>query len=339
MSRKIAFFEVGDHERETLEAAEFPAFEVVRSPAHLDPAALGEAADVEVLSVFIHSRVSREVIDRMPALRMISTRSTGFDHVDLAACRERSIVVSNVPSYGENTVAEHAFALILALAKRLKVAHRKIRDLDFSLGGLQGFDLQAKTLGIVGAGRIGIHAVRIGRGLGMRVVAHDPLEIPDLAAREGFRYVSLDELLGTADVVSLHAPLRAETHHLIDREALCKMKPGALLINTARGGLVQTEALCEALNEGKLGGAGLDVFEGEDLISEEAELLHRPMTLEQARELLLVHVLLRHENVILTPHSAFFTREGVGRLLQTALDNIRAFLEGKPQNLVSGPAT
>lgn len=333
--RKIAFFEVGDHERAMLDAAEFPGFEVLRFPDQLNAATLDLAADAEIVSVFIYSVVGRDVIGRMAGLKMVSTRSTGFDHIDLDACRERGIVVSNVPSYGENTIAEHAFALLFAIARRLKVAHRKIRDLDFSVAGLQGFDLQGKTLGIVGAGHIGLHAVRIGRGLGMHVVACDPREDADLAEREGFRYVPLDELLRSADVVSLHAALSPSTRHMIDRDALRRMKQTAVLINTARGGLVDTEALCEALHNHWIAGAGLDVFEGEELISEEAELLHKSMSLEQMRELLLVHNLLRYDNVVLTPHSAFFTREGVGRLVQTALDNIRAYIAGSPQNVVS----
>ncbi|MBM3270685.1 MAG: hydroxyacid dehydrogenase [Candidatus Sericytochromatia bacterium] len=330
----IAFFGVADHERPVLERAAFGANPVLLSTEQLSPENAARVPEAEVLSVFIYSRVTADVLARLPGLKLVTTRSTGFDHIDVAACRQRGILVSNVPSYGESTVAEHAFALLFALARRLKLAYRKVRDLDFSFTGLQGFDLADKTLGIVGAGRIGRHAIRMGRGFGMRVLAYDPFEDPAAAAREGFTYVALDDLLRESHVVSLHAALTDGTLHLIDREALRKMRPDAVLINTARGGLVDTEALCEALQGGRIGGAGLDVFEGEDLISEEAELLHRPLTVAQMKSLLLVHALLRHDNVVLTPHTAFFTREGVGRLLDTGIDNIRGYLAGTPCNLV-----
>ncbi len=331
---QIAFFGVGDHERPILEAATFEGRQAVRFSEQLDSETAARVPDAEVLSVFIYSRVTEEVLARLPGLRLVTTRSTGYDHIDVAACTRRGIAVSNVPSYGESTVAEHAFALLFAVARKLKVANRKIHDLDFSLAGLQGFDLAGKTLGVLGAGRIGRHAIRMGRAFGMDVIAADPFEDPALAQREGFRYVSADQLFRTADVITVHAALTPGTHHLVDREALAKMKPDAVLINTGRGGLVDTEALREALHEGRLGGAGLDVFEGEELIAEEAELLHRPLTLAQMKSLLAVHALVRHDNVVMTPHSAFFTREGVGRLLHASLSNIRSFLAGRADNLV-----
>ncbi|MFP5502425.1 MAG: NAD(P)-dependent oxidoreductase, partial [Candidatus Sericytochromatia bacterium] len=239
-------------------------------------------------------------------------------------------------SYGEHTVAEHAFALLLALARKLRVAVRQTRELDFSLSGLMGFDLKGKTLGVVGAGRIGRQVLRIGRGFGMRTIAYDPFPAPEWAETEGFLYVSLDSLLRESDVVSVHAALTPETTHLIDRAALQAMKRTAVLINTARGPIIDTEALCEAMHEGWIAGAGLDVLEGEELLKEEAELLHRPLEDRQLRQLLYGHSLLRHDNVIVTPHSAFFTREGIARLVETSLDDIRAYLAGRPANLVPG---
>jgi D-lactate dehydrogenase len=228
-----------------------------------------QVGEASVVSVFIRSKVSRTVIESMANVRLIATRSTGYDHIDLAACREQGITVSNVPTYGENTVAEHAFSLILALSRRLGVVTRRISHGDFSLRGLMGSDLRSKTLGVVGAGNIGLHVIRIGRAFGMEVLAYDAHPHLLLAEVLGFRYASLDELLTTSDVITLHVPYRPETHHLIDRARLIMMKPGVLLINTARGALVDTAALLEALDSGRLGGAGLDVIEGEELLMEE----------------------------------------------------------------------
>jgi D-lactate dehydrogenase len=294
--------------------------------------AVGEAA---VVSVFIRSQVSRAVIESMRQVRLIATRSTGYDHIDLAACRERGITLSNVPTYGENTVAEHAFSLILALSRRLSVATRRTALGDFSLRNLMGFDLRGKTLGVVGAGNIGLHVIRIGRAFGMEVLAYDARPHPLLAEVLGFRYVSLDELLTGSDVITLHVPYRTETHHLIDRDRLLQMKPGALLINTARGALVDTVALLEALESGRLGGAGLDVIEGEELLMEEPQMFHLPETEEHLRHLLSGHVLARLENVILTPHMGWYSREAIERILDTTASSIRAFLAGAPINVVA----
>lgn len=332
---EVAFYEVAAHEREWLDEARLPGAEVRRCAARLDAATAEQAEDAEVVSVFVYSRLTPAVLDRLPKLRLVATRSTGFDHIDLAACRARGVAVANVPSYGANSVAEHAFALLLALARHLPTAVRKASALDFSLAGLEGTDLMGKTFGVVGAGRIGQHALRIARGFGMDTLAYDPHELPGVAERVGFRYVAFDELLARADVISIHAALSPGTHHLFDRAAFAKLRPGALLLNTARGPIVDSEALCEALEQGRLGGAGLDVFEGEELLKDDRRLLHGPVTEEELRRLAFCHVLLRHPNVLLTPHSAFFTREGVGRLIDTTLENIRAFLAGRPRNLVS----
>jgi D-lactate dehydrogenase len=301
----------------------------------LSDQSVDQVGEATVVSVFIRSQVSRTVIESMANVRLIATRSTGYDHIDLAACRERGITVSNVPTYGENTVAEHAFSLILALSRRLGVVTRRISHGDFSLRGLMGSDLRSKTLGVVGAGNIGLHVIRMGRAFGMEVLAYDAHPHPLLAEVLGFRYVSLDELLTTSDVISLHVPYRPETHHLIDRDRLMMMKPGALLINTARGALVDTAALLEALDSGRLGGAGLDVIEGEELLMEERQMFHIPETEERMRQLLTGHALARHENVILTPHMAWYSREAIDRILDVTALNIRSFLSGTPLNAIA----
>lgn len=331
----VAFYSVAPYERATIEAHRFDHATHALWGEPLDERSVEAARDADVLSVFIYDRVTDPILDRLPRLRLVVTRSTGFDHIDLEACRRRGVAVANVPAYGENTVAEHAFALLLAVARKLPTALRQTRELDFSLSGLMGLDLKGKTFGVVGAGRIGLSAVRIARGFGMRAIAHDVREVSELAEREGFRYVPFDELLESADAISIHAALTPHTHHLFDREAFRRIKRGAILINTARGPIVDSEALCEALHAGWLAGAGLDVFEGEELLKDEAMLLHAGLTDQQLRQLAFSHVLLRHDNVVMTPHAAFFTREGVDRLVEASLENIDVFLAGRPRNLVA----
>jgi len=266
----------------------------------------------------------------------VATRSTGFDHVDTAAARERGVVVSNVPAYGENTVAEHVFGLILTLSRKIMQAYRRVSQGQLSLEGLMGFDLMGKTLGVVGAGRIGLHVIRIARGFNMNVLAYDVRPQPLLAEVLGFSYAPLGELLQRADIITLHTPYMPQTHHLINRDSFKLMKRGALLINTARGGLVDTAALLEALDDGILAGAGLDVIEGEELIGEEQRLVASPVAEDTLRTVLRHHALLRYENVIITPHIGFYSREAVERILDTTVSNIRSFLAGQPTNSVDG---
>ncbi len=334
---RIALFEVEDWEREYFMRG-LADHELSFHRETLDEQRTGTIADAEVVSVFIHSRIDRQVVDALPRLRLIATRSTGYDHIDLEACAERGVLVANVPRYGENTVAEHTFGLILTLSRNLLRAYLRTSRGDFSLKGLEGFDLMGKTLGVVGAGSIGLHVVRIAKGFGMDVLAYDVNQSRLLADVLGFEYVGLEELLRRADIISLHAPYTPQTHHLINRDTLALVKRGALLINTARGGLVDTDALLWALDEGIIGGAGLDVLEGEELVSEERELLAQPAAEEKLRMLLRHHILLRRDNVIITPHSAFYSREALQRIVETTVANILRFEEGNPLNLVA-PAT
>ncbi|GAB4566598.1 MAG: 2-hydroxyacid dehydrogenase [Anaerolineae bacterium] len=299
----------------------------------------GCAAGAHILSVFVNEHVSAETMERMPSLRLIATRSTGYDHIDLEAADRLGITVCNVPRYGENTVAEHTFALILALSRKVHQAWVRTQRGDFSIEGLRGFDLHGKTLGVVGTGSIGLHVIRIARGFGMQILAYDVRPNDLLAEVLGYTYVSLDELLERSDIISLHVPLLPATHHLINRERLARVKRGAILINTARGGVVDTDALLWALDEGILAGAGLDVIEGEEVIGEEKQLLVARGAEEKLRMAVRVHLLLQRENVVFTPHIAFNSREALERILETTAQNIRAFLAGRPQNVVNSPAT
>jgi D-lactate dehydrogenase len=294
-------------------------------------------ASAEALCVFVDHPVGAADMARYPNLKLIATRSTGYDHIDLAEATRRGITVATVPSYGVNTVAEFAFALILALSRRVADARARVAAGSFSQEGLQGFDLAGKTLGVVGCGRIGVHTATIGKGFGMEVLVYDPTHDEALAQKIGFAYADLPDLLSRADIVSLHAPYNEHTHHLINRDTIKQMKRGAYLINTARGALVETEALVEALKSGALAGAGLDVLEEEGDMHDEAKLLAQPHPKEEELRVVLEnHYLMSHPRVIVTPHVAFDTEEAVRRILDTTIENVAAFMRGEPQNT---PAT
>ncbi len=333
---KIAFYELEEWERAELEKGLFAGHALHLATEPLTGKNLAAARDAEILSVFIYSALNSTALDQFPNLKLIATRSTGFDHIDLAGCRARGILVANVPSYGENTVAEHTFALILALSRNIHKAfvHTLAKDIPFK--ELRGFDLAGKTLGVVGAGRIGLHVIKIAKGFGMRVLAYDVRQEPLLAEVLNFRYVALEELLRASDIVSLHCPYSPRTHHLLNLDNIPRIKHGALLINTARGGLIDPAALAHALDEGILAGAGLDVLEGEELLKDERQILAQPLAQDKLRTILLNHSLLNRDNVIITPHIGFNSREAVQRILETTLENIRAFLHGHPRNLVGG---
>lgn len=331
---KIVAFEVESHEAPAFEAlAAQHEIALVHGP--LEAAEAKRYEDADIVSTFIYSKLDRDTLERLRALRLIATRSTGFDHIDAAYCRERGITISNVPSYGENTVAEHVFALLLTISHRMLQAVARAKEGEFSPVGLTGFDLAGKTIGVVGTGAIGRHVIRIAQGFEMNVLACDIRPDAALAEKLGFRYVSFDDLLRAADIVSLHVPATPQTANLVSTEQFLEMKDGVVLINTARGSVVDTRALIDALRRGKVAAAGLDVLPDEPLIREEAELVcseygdHRNL-----RNLVADYVLLRMPNVVVTPHSAFNTREALGRIVETTIDNIRAFVAGRAQNTV-----
>lgn len=230
--------------------------------------------NTEIISIFVDFPADKLAIGGLPNLKFIATRSTGFDHIDLKYCEEKSILVSNVPTYGENTVAEFTFALLLSLSRKLYPAIKRVREEAlFSVEGLQGFDLKGKIMGVVGTGHIGAYVVKIARGFGMEVAAYDPYPNQKLAAEYGFKYLSLEDLLKISDVITLHVPYMPATHHLLNKENLTLCKKGAVLVNTARGGLVETQGLVSALRQGILAGAAIDVLEEEGFVKEEAEIL------------------------------------------------------------------
>ncbi|MBI2459025.1 MAG: hydroxyacid dehydrogenase [Parcubacteria group bacterium] len=330
---KIAIFETKPWEKKFFnKALKGQALAFVKEP--ISPANCQLAKDCEIISTFISSKVNNEILNKLPKLKMIATRSTGFDHIDLKACKNKNIAVCNVPFYGENTVAEHAFALILTLSRNIHKAYLRTTRGDYSVEGLKGFDLRGKTLGVIGAGHIGLHLVKMGRGFDMKVLAFDNCKNYFQADFLGFKYVSLAELLKNSDIISLHVPDNQATHHLINKNNIKLIKKGAILINTARGGVVETEALIEALDKKILAGAGLDVLEGENLVMEEKQLAFDKKTAEEMLALAKDHILFSRDNVIFTPHIAFYSEEAIRRIMEVTADNIKCFMEKNGKNTV-----
>jgi len=259
-------------------------------------------------------RVTRQVLDHLPNLKLIVTRSAGYDHIDLTEAARRNIPVCNVPDYGAHMIAELAFGLLLAVARNIaRGDERYRRERRFSDDGLRGIELRGKTLGVIGAGRIGLHSIRIANGFGMQVVAHDVCENKAAAQELGFEYVPLEQALTRSDAITLHVQLNGTSHHLINADWLALMKRDAILINTSRGGVVDTQALIAALRSGRLGGAGLDVLEDERTTYHDLSGL----------------------NVVITPHLGWYTDGAVARILQVTLDNIAAFVRGDLINRVA----
>ncbi len=325
-------------------AEQFPEHEV-RFVPKLDDV----EADAEIVSGFIESAITKSFLESHPALRLFTTRSTATDHLDVAACRARGVTVCHVPAYGDTTVAEHTFALLLALSRRLRETMLTPTRGKFSYEAVRGFDLSGKTLGIIGAGHIGRRVAALAVAFRMEVLASD---VATSEPEPGMKFVALDELFARSQIVSLHTPLTDATRHLINRESLAKCPHGVLILNTARGGLVDTAALREALDSGQVGGAGLDVLEDERIMRAPAsaiiagEIVAKLQAdgnkreapdaerLAALQEVMLGDAILSQPNVVFTPHVAFNSVEAFQRLLETTAENIRAFIAGKPVNTV-----
>jgi D-lactate dehydrogenase len=312
-------------------------------------------ADCEILSVYIHSKIDHAFLDQHLRLQFVTTRSAGYDHIDVAECGRRGIAVANASGADANTVAEHTFALILALARRLHEVSEANKKPVFHYEELRAVDLKDKTLGVIGTGRIGLHVVRIALAFGMKVIAYDPYNRSLMAEIFGMRYVLLDELLRESHVITLHAPLTKETFHMLDRAAFAKCRDGVIIVNTARGALIDTDALVEALDSGRVGGAGLDVLEQESVMRKEADkiiadqiidrlknhtsfteaAMKDPARLKQFEEVMRNQQLLNRPDVVFTPHVAFNSVEAVARINAVTIENIKAFLNGAPINLVN----
>lgn len=330
---KIVFTEVEEWEKEELKKI-FPEATLFAEKVTEENAK--NFADAECISTFITSVLNEKALAQLPNLKLIVTRSTGFDHIDISYAKAHGITVCNVPEYGSHTVAEHAFALILTLSRKIYKSIQQVHNMEFDHDHLIGMDLHGKTLGIIGLGKIGMNVLHMAKGFGMnvQVQAHHPDE--ELAKKEGYTNVDLDTLLATSDVITLHVPYTKSTHHLINCDNYGKIKKGAFLVNTARGGLIDTQAIVEALQKGILGGVALDVLEEENQLMEELEIVSShtdPQTVDM-KTLLMNHVLLYHPNVVITPHNAFNSTEALNNILHTTIENIQTFEKGAPQNTV-----
>ncbi|MBD3311085.1 MAG: hydroxyacid dehydrogenase [Candidatus Magasanikbacteria bacterium] len=290
----------------------------------------------EILGVFVDSKVNKEVLDKLPELKMITTFSTGYDNVDIKEAKKRGIPVCNVPTYGENTVAQHAMALILTLSRRIFVAAERAKHGIYDYHGLRGFDLKDKTVGVVGTGHIGIYLIKMLKGFEVDVIAYDAFPKKSLQKKHGFKYVStLNTLLSKSDIISMHVPLFPSTYHMINTKNIKKIKKGSYIINTARGGLIEPKALLWALETNRINGAGLDVFEDEELIDAPKRVLNKIKDKKKLKNNEINHKIINHPNTVVTPHSAFNSTEAIKRIIDTAVDNVNAYLSGKRQNDVT----
>ncbi|HNZ55336.1 MAG TPA: hydroxyacid dehydrogenase [Candidatus Paceibacterota bacterium] len=334
---KVIFFELEDWQKDYLKKNYPTPEDLVLIDGPLLADRLPAEKETEIISVFVDSRLDEKVLSHFPNLKLIATRSTGFDHIDLDLCRQKGIQVANVPSYGEETVAEFTFALMLTLSRKVCESYDQVRVTgSFGLNGLRGFDLNGKTLGVIGTGRIGRNVIEIAKGFNMNIIAYDKFPDEEYAKKMGYRYLPFVEVLTQADIVTLHIPYTTENHHLLNTETIAQMKKGAYLINTARGSLVETDALFKALKNGHLAGAALDVLEEEGIVKDEMNFLSNnwegPYDL---KTVLQNHMLVDMPNVIVTPHNAFNTWEALKRILNTTIKNMTEFGEGRPVNIVS----
>ena len=293
--------------------------------------------DAEIISMFVSSTVTAEIIKELPKLELIACRSTGFNNVDLDAVKKRKISVANVPTYGEHTVAEFTMSLMLAMTRKILTAASQYSRHDTSHEKLHGTDLHGKTLGVIGAGKIGRNVIKAAKAFGLKVIAYDPFLTPEMEAEIDVTAVELNDLLKTSDIITLHTPLTKDNYHLIDAKKIDLMKDGVYIVNTARGELLDTEALVMAIKSGKVAGAALDVLEDEKLIDidEEELLLKKKSTTRETLEHVLASTMLMHmPEVILTGHNAYNTSEAIQRINLTSVDNIQRYLQKIPQNIV-----
>ena len=280
---------------------------------------LQQCKDAEILSCFIYSQIQKEDLDALPKLKLIVSRSVGYDHIDLDECNKRGITVCNVPDYGSHVIAEHVFALLLSALRHIAEADERVEEGTFDYKGLRGMALRGKTLGILGTGKIGRRVAQIAHGFGMKIVAYDVCRVMELADLLGVQYVGLYELFEQSDIITLHVPALKETEHIINAEAFEKMKDGVVLVNTARGVLIDSAALLDALKSGKVGNALLDVLEHEKNFEENKELIEHP-------------------NVISTPHTAFYADDSMRNMYIDCFESIEQYKkDGKPEHVVHPP--
>jgi D-lactate dehydrogenase len=327
---RVAVFDAKPYDRRSFEAHAGHGVTLTWIPAHLDAQTADLASGHGAVCAFVNDDLSRPTLERLAQLgvRLVALRCAGYNNVDLRAAEQLGISVARVPAYSPHAVAEHAIALILALNRKTHRAFNRVRDGNFSLSGLVGFDLYGRTAGVVGLGMIGKCCAEILRGFGMRVLATDVRPDAEFAQRTGVEMVTLDALLAQSDVVTLHTPLVPETFHLIGGDRIALMKRGVMLINTSRGALVDTSALIAALKSGQVGAAGLDVYE------EESEYFFEDRSDRTITDDVLAR-LMTFNNVLITSHQAFLTEQALANIAQTTLANIREYISGKSGSALS----
>ena len=327
---KVAIFSAKKYDREFLNTANASRHELRFFDPHLNEETVGLAAGFEAVCVFVNDHVDVTVIARLRSLgvRLIALRCAGYNNVDLSAATKHGITVLRVPAYSPYAVAEHTIALMLALNRKVHRAYNRVREGNFALDGLVGFDMHGKTVGLIGTGQIGAEVAQIINGFRCPTVAFDPF--PNATCRSlGVRYVELNELFAQSDIISLHCPLTPENKHLISDTAIARMKNGVMLINTSRGALLDTIAIIEGLKSGKIGYLGLDVYEEEEEIffEDRSGLILGDDVFAR---------LLTFPNVIITGHQAFFTREALLNIAATTIDNITKFKNNQPLEKLAG---
>ena len=322
---RVAMFSAKNYERALLDELNARhRHELVYFDAALEPGTAPLAAGFPAVSVFVNDVVDADTLKQLASggTRLVATRSTGFNHIDLKAASQYRISVVRVTDYSPNSVAEFAVGLVLALNRKIPRAYNRTRDGNFELGGLMGFDLAGRTVAVIGTGKIGIIFARVMGAFGCKLLGFDVYHSPEFE-RLGGRYGGAAEIMAEADIISLHCPLTPDTHYIVNADTLAKAKRGALLINTSRGGLIDTEAAIEALKSGRLGGMAIDVYE------QEAELFFKDLSSTVIPDDV-IQRLVSFPNVIVTGHQAFFTREALGTILETTLASISDFEDGRP---------
>ena len=319
---RIAFYDCKPYDEKSFNTYNSAGYEYTFFKTRLNENTAKLAAGFEIICLFVNDEVSSEVADILyeGGVRLIVLRSAGYNNIDLKAVYGR-IHVMRVPAYSPYAIAEHTAALILSLNRKIHRAYYRTRDNNFSIDGFLGFDLNGRTAGIIGAGKIGRILIKILHGFGMKIIVYDGYRDPDFAALYDLSYVELDELYAKSDIISLHCPLTPETHHLINSDSISKMKQGVMIINTGRGGLINTTSLIDGLKMGHIGSAGLDVYE------EEGDYFFEDFSSSMVEDDVLAR-LLTFNNVLVTSHQAFFTEEALKNIAETTLDNIQKYING-----------
>ena len=334
---KIVFFDVADYEVDYLMRSCDGEFDFVLVEESLSSISniLSEWRDAEVVSCFTTSRIGKDVLKKFPNLKLLALRSVGFNHVDIDYCKKHKITVVNTPNYGNMTVAEFAFGLMLDVSRKITLAYNDLKNAIVDAKHTIGTELFGKTIGIVGLGAIGAEMARLSYGFGLKVLGYDIKEREILREKYAVSYVPFDELLRRSDFISIHAPLTKDNYHLFNMKSFEKMKPNAIIINTARGEIIDTQALYNAIIDGKIAGAGLDVLESEEILTDPDYLVDvGRMKVNALQKTVLNNSLLKLDNVIVTPHIAYDTKEAIDRILSLTMANIYAFENGVVQNRV-----